>query len=305
MNRFGGNWTDQKMDIVEAYAKAYLKIMRRQKWARTIYFDGFAGSGSIEDIYSIESLPTGTLFGSVQPAECQHLQHNEQPKKGTALRILDIIDPKSFDLYYFVEKNEAHCLELRKQIKSNYPNREAYVVREDCNRKLLDLANYLKPRRNYRALVFIDPYGMSVNWSSIEALAGLGIDLWILVPTGVGANRLLVNDGNIPESWLRTLETFLGINGSEIKQLFYKQQPTITDLFGEVISQAEMRKEGDTVNKVARLYSNKLKRIFKYVSDPFVMRNSMNSIMYHFMMATNNKNALKIANDVIKPKYKL
>jgi len=27
--------------------------------------------------------------------------------------------------------------------------------------------------------------------------------------------------------------------------------------------------------------------------------------MYHFMMATNNASALKIANDVIKPKYKI
>jgi hypothetical protein len=45
--------------------------------------------------------------------------------------------------------------------------------------------------------------------------------------------------------------------------------------------------------------------VFKYVSDPFVMRNRKNAIMYHFMMATNNPAALRITNDIIKPKYKL
>jgi len=41
------------------------------------------------------------------------------------------------------------------------------------------------------------------------------------------------------------------------------------------------------------------------MSDSFVLRNSKRSVMYHFMMATNNASALKIANDIVKPKFKL
>ena len=48
MNQFGGNWTEAKMEIVVAYAKAFLVIMNKQSWANTLYFDGFAGSGMIE-----------------------------------------------------------------------------------------------------------------------------------------------------------------------------------------------------------------------------------------------------------------
>ena len=66
-NKFGGSWTEEKMKIVVDYAKAYLNIMNKQTWAKTIYFDGFAGSGIIE------------------------MGENEEVKKGTALRILDII----------------------------------------------------------------------------------------------------------------------------------------------------------------------------------------------------------------------
>jgi three-Cys-motif partner protein len=74
MNQFGGNWTDEKMDIIVKYASAYLTIMNKQDWVQTIYFDGFAGSGFI-----------GT-------------EGSEPVKKGTALRILDLSDPKPFDL---------------------------------------------------------------------------------------------------------------------------------------------------------------------------------------------------------------
>jgi three-Cys-motif partner protein len=306
MNQFGGNWTDKKMDIVVSYAKAYLTIMSKQKWAKTIYFDGFAGSGTIEQNVNADSIPQNNLFVDQLSLPTETLKP-EKPKKGTALRILDIIDPKPFDMYYFVEKDEANYKALLTQIEKDYPGRKPHVVLGDCNKKLVDLASFLnkKGNENYRVLAFIDPYGMSVNWTSIEALKNLGVDLWILVPTGVGANRLLVNDGNIPESWLKTLKTFLGIDSNQIKSEFYKQYDHSNSLFGELSSFQETVKEKDTVNKIGKLYSKKLKEAFKYVSEPFILRNSMNSIMYHFMMATNNPSALKIANEVIKPKYKL
>ena len=284
MNQFGGHWTEKKMEIVTSYAKAYLTIMKDQEWAKTIYFDGFAGSGSIEQDLIIEEMPRNTLFGDIIPEYLKPKTQQDRVMKGTAMRILDIIEPKPFDIYYFVEKNEKYCSELLHQIKINYPDkRNAHVVNKDCNEKLLSLANYLKQNKEFRTLAFIDPYGMSVEWSSIEALKGLGVDLWILVPTGVGPNRLLVNDGNIRENWLQKLEVFLGMERDEIKSLFYRKQPGYSNLFGENIFPQDLIKDEDTVNKLGKLYSKRLKEVFKYVSEPFVMRNSKNSIMYHFI----------------------
>lgn len=277
MNQFGGSWTEAKMKIVVDYAKAYLVIMNKQAWAKTLYFDGFAGSGLID------------------------VNQNEETVKGTALRILDVQQPKPFDMYYFVEKDEKYKLSLQSKIEAEYFGRNAHVVQADCNLKLMDMANYLKKHSNYTALAFIDPYGMTVNWSSIKALQGLHIDLWILVPTGVGVNRLLKNDKDIPEAWLIKLEQFLGLPRDEILTYFYSEK-TINTLFGDETS---VNKEKSTIQKVGNLYAQRLKTVFKYVSDSFVMRNSNNSIMYHFMMATNNTAALNIANDVIKPNYKI
>ena len=139
MNQFGGNWTESKMEIVVSYAKAYLTIMKEQKWAKTIYFDGFAGSGIIET------------------------DDSEEKIKGTALRILDITEPSEFDMYYFVELDEKHKLDLDKQIQENYFGRNIHIANADCNEKLVKLAEYLAANKAFRALAFIDPYGMSVN----------------------------------------------------------------------------------------------------------------------------------------------
>ncbi len=278
MNQFGGNWTQAKMEIVVDYAKAYLVIMNKQNWVKTLYFDGFAGSGLIGDAEKEESI------------------------RGTALRILDINEPKPFDIYYFVEKDEKNKNALEKRINAQYFGKNAHVVRADCNKKLADMADFLKKNKKYRALAFIDPYGMTVNWDSIEKLKGLGIDFWILVPTGVGVNRLLIrNIENIPKGWLGKLEKFLGLSKEEILAHFYSSK-TVNTLFGD---ETLTNKEESAINKIGELYRQRLKTVFNFVSESFVMRNSTNSIMYHFMMATNNETALKLANDVIKPKYRL
>lgn len=49
MRRWGGRWTEEKLDAFEKYVRAYLTIMNKQRdkyhW-KLMYFDAFAGSGS-------------------------------------------------------------------------------------------------------------------------------------------------------------------------------------------------------------------------------------------------------------------
>jgi len=53
--------------------------------------------------------------------------------------------------------------------------------------------------------------------------------------------------------------------------------------------------------KLSQIYELfRLGQVFKYISDPFLLRNSTGSIMYHFYMSSNNKTAVKIANDLVK-----
>lgn len=274
MNNFGGDWTKLKIEIMVEYAKAYLTIMKDRPFFKLLYFDGFAGSGFIIKEKKIDVEVT----------------------VGAARRIIEITRPRPFDTYYFVEKDSTHFKLLEKNTKSAFPQKKIYTACDDCNKKLIHLSHFLRNPKNdmVRTLAYIDPCGMQVEWRSIECLRGLPIDMWILVPTGLGVNRLLKRNGQISEAWLEKLEMFLGLDRSEIEKRFYKKTPT---LFENITF---IEKEKNAVNNSAKLYQSRLKEVFEFVSKPYELRNSSNSTMYHLFLTSNNKAAEKIANDIVK-----
>ena len=280
MNKFGGNWTKIKIEILVEYAKAYLTIMKSRKFFKLLYFDGFAGSGEIVKV--IDDKMSGYYEVDITI--------------GAAKRIIEIEDPRSFDEYYFVEKDTTNYKLLEEVTKKAYLNKKIFTIQDDCNKKLIDLSNFLRnpKNRNYQTLAFIDPCGMQVEWRSIECLRGLPLDMWVLVPTGLGVNRLLKNNGQISDAWLEKLEVFLGLTRDEIEKFFYKRTET---LFPEI---PDIKKEKDAIDKSAKLYQKRLKEVFDYVSKPYELRNNTNTIMYHLYLTSNNENAIKIANDIVK-----
>ncbi|GMT46262.1 MAG: hypothetical protein IEMM0006_2094 [bacterium] len=66
----------------------------------------------------------------------------------------------------------------------------------------------------------------------------------------------------------------------------------------------EYQKEKHSVELLHEICRKQLNNVFSFVSDSFVLKNQKNSISYHFLLASNNATAVKIANDIIKP-YKL
>lgn len=279
MNNFGGDWTESKIEILVEYAKAYLSIMNiyadKYNW-KLLYFDGFAGSGFIEN-------------------------GNDENRKviiGAAKRILDIEEPRSFDRYYFVEKETEIANELIDNVIRNYDDKIINVANTDCNEKIQSMGNFLKSEKGkkYKVLAYIDPCGMQLNWESLTALQELKVDAWILVPTGMGVNRLLKKNGKISDAWIERLEVFLGLPKEKIIDYFYSQT-VVPTLFGdEVVT----NKEEKAIEKSATLYQTRLKELFKFVSNPYILKNKSRSTMFHFYMVSNNKNAVKIANEIIK-----
>ncbi len=278
MNEFGGDWTENKIEIIVEYAKAYLNIMNiyadKYNW-KLLYFDGFAGSGFI-------------------------IKGKDETKKiivGAAKRILEIEEPRPFDLFYFVEKDEHNANHLEENTKKLYPNKNVHVVKEDCNDKIKSMSQFLTTSKgkNYKVLAYIDPCGMQLNWNSLQTLQKLSVDVWILVPTGMGVNRLLKKDSNISDAWVSKLEIFLGMEKHEILNYFYKQTISYT-LFGD---ETIVSKEDKAIEKSAVLFKERLASLFKFVTEPYILKNKSNSVMFHFFMASNNKTAIKIANEII------
>ena len=140
---------------------------------------------------------------------------------------------------------------------------------------------------------------MQINWDSIKTLKGKRVDLWILVPSGVIVNRLLDNKGEL--IFHDRLESFFGLSIQEIKKVFYEEKKEET-LFGE---EEKITKVDDSIAKIAEIYICNLKKIFQYVTEkPLLLKNSKNVTIYHFVFASNNKTAYKIARQIIGKKQK-
>ena len=179
--------------------------------------------------------------------------------------------------------------------------RQTHVVSDDCNTKLMGMARYLEKHNACRALAYLDPYGMEIDWACLEHFKTIRSDMWILVPTGVGVNRMLTRNGVINKNWVGKLSKFLGISQLEIKNSFYKEYDTLT-LFGD--KESITIKHDKAVKKIISLYQLRLKTIWKYVSDPFPMKNTTGSIMFHFLLASQMPSAVKIADEIIGKKKK-
>lgn len=291
---WGGDWTEKKLLAFTKYVEAYLTIINKyknqNKW-ETIYFDGFAGCGD-RGLSDNIKYNNNNLFHTFK-------EYNIEEKdiivyEGAAERVLNI--ENKFNYYYFIDSNKDSIDKLKNKLK-NFENNDYKLEFRCCdaNIQILKLAEAMKTN-NYAALVFLDPFGMQINWKSIEQLKDTRTDMWILIPTGVIINRLL--DRNMKLMYIDKLETFFGLQEAEIKEYFYNEHKE-TNLFNE--TEIKARKVEKPIQKIAKLYIKQLNTIWKYVTEsPLILRNSNNVPIYHLAFASNNGVAKKIASQIIK-----
>ncbi|MFZ4414419.1 MAG: three-Cys-motif partner protein TcmP [Bacteroidales bacterium] len=288
-NGWGGQWTERKLDAFAKYVSAYLTIMKKNPFWKTIYFDGFAGSGERKE--SCNTLLYQQLQITLQ---------EEKVYKGAAERILNLANGLSFDYHYFIDMKQESLDKLKDkltELQTKHKNEFQYRA-NDCNTEIKNLASALKDKnKKLASLILLDPFGMQINWESIDSLKGTRSDVWILIPTGVIVNRLL--DRNCKLKHIDKLQSFFGMSEQEIKDYFYRTE-THSTLFGE---EEIVQKVSNPIEKIAELYTLKLKTIWNFVTEkPLRLDNSKGVPIFHFVFASNNKNAVKIAKDIINNK---
>lgn len=284
-SEWGGPWTEKKLTAFSKYVSSYLTIMNKNPYWKTIYFDGFAGSGNRKEKCN------STIFEQLKISLLE-----DHVYKGSAERVLKIKDDISFDHYYFIDTNEESLKKLEIKLK-NLPEIDTLKLNfrpGDCNKYLVELSRALNTGK-YAALVLLDPFGMQINWESIASLKGTRSDMWILVPTGVIVNRLLNRNGELKQ--IEKLQSFFGLSGNEIRDLFYTKEIQAT-LFGEEeITNKVIR----PIEKIAKVYIRQMKTIWNNVTEePLILYNSRGVPIFHFIFASNNLSATKIAGQIIK-----
>ena len=293
-HQFGGEWTEEKLTCLKKYLEAYRKIFSKNPKASfftTHYVDAFAGSGfrNVKENDDPSEINSFSLFDEEDTEEVETFL------KGSVQTALEISNP--FDHYLFIDNNPKFIQELEKT-KENHPNLKEKIDVElaDANKVLEEWCEKIDWSKN-RAVLFIDPYGMQVNWDVIEVIAETeAIDLWLLFPLGVAVNRLLVKGKLPPTSWGDALtRTF----GTADWKLFYNEEKRPT-LFGEEIS----IKKTATLRDIEEFLIERLKEIFPAVVEtPLRLYNSRNNPIYLLCFAAANekggKTAVKIAEDII------
>jgi three-Cys-motif partner protein len=281
---FGGNWTEDKLSRLEKYLLAYRSIFTGNIAARfftTWYVDAFAGTGI--RFAPEQSKRELTLFKDVYE-DVESAGYLD----GSARIALGLKNP--FDRYLFIEKSKSKDAQLRASIERDYP---ALLPR--CEFRQGDANTALQAwckERNWgkeRAVVFLDPYGMQVDWRTIEALAATkAVDLWYLFPLGIGVARLLTRDGAIEESWQRRLNTIFGTTAW--RERFYTVRKTAS-LFGDVEDVNRAANE----EQIERFISERLKGCFVGVAKGLILRNSRSSPLYLLCFASANEKGAPIA----------
>jgi three-Cys-motif partner protein len=282
---FGGSWTQQKLQILSKYLRAYRTIFdknARARYYRISYVDAFAGTGVIPRPEVEESLID--LMPSMLAAE-------KEFRKGSVRRALEIEPP--FDEYVFVERDQAKCEELS-VLKVEFPHRTITVVNDDANDALLRWCEDMDTKRQ-RGVVFLDPFGASVEWRVIEAIAKTrAVDLWILFPYSA-VNRMLTRDRKPSPGWCEKLTRVFGT--AEWEKEFYASVSTPSLLFPDQDIES-VCKTADK-NSVVQFFARRLETAFTKVPSPGLLFNSR-SLLFVFYFAGHNDTGARIASDLLR-----
>jgi three-Cys-motif partner protein len=282
---FGGNWTQQKLEILSKYLRAYRKIFdgnTRARYFRVSYVDAFAGTGVI---------PRPDIEGTFAELIPSLAEAEEEFRKGSVRRALEVDPP--FHQYKFIEKDRAKCEELA-ALRSEYPNRDIEVVNDDANVELLKWCREMNTRRE-RAVVFLDPFGASVEWKVIEAIAGTrAVDLWILFPYAA-VNRMLTRGRKPSPAWCDKLTRVFGTATWEDEFYSTSLMTSILDPDTEV----ELVHKSANRTKIVSYFVNRLRTVFSEVAQPGLLMNSR-GLLFVLFFAGSNKTGAKIANDLLR-----
>ena len=281
-HRFGGAWTDEKLKVLEGYLSAYTTALKNSSLSKG-YIDAFAGTGYRDAQDRLDLLP-------------DLIEEEPQTLLDGSARIALRTQPP-FDGFVFIEQHGGRRAQLELLKDEFSEHRDSIQVRGgDANEQIQEICGVNWERR--RAVLFLDPYGMQVEWKTIEAVAGTkAIDMWLLFPLGIGVNRLLARSGAIPSSWRERLTKLLGRD--DWYDEFYRVETTTT-LFGD----DESRVVRASIDTIGRYFNERLRSVFFAVAnEPKVLRNSRGSPLYLLCFAAGNENgsriALKIANHLL------
>lgn len=179
-----GAWVEDKHRLVALYQSLFATGMKH-KWENRVYVDLFSGPGMVR-VRETRKFLWGSPFLALQAK-----------------------DP--FDQYIFCESDSNALDALRARVSRFFPNVKVSYVEGDCNENAKEICRRIPtPSRNSKVLsfCFVDPYDLSVKFSTIEKISEKFVDFLILLALGMDATRNLKHYLDLKNS---KIDEFLGM----------------------------------------------------------------------------------------------
>lgn len=271
--KFGGDWSDKKLLALREYLSSWALVLKNSDFKK-VYIDAFAGAGiqEIEDNAEQSAYRHGSPFIALETRP-------------------------HFNEFVFIEKNQGKLDELRAHIESSaHCNRTIHYRVGDANAELTKICREFDAVGS-RAVAFLDPFALQVDWSTIQALAKTkAIDVWLLF-SAMAANRMMTRNGRLNPGWKEKLDRTFGC--SDWPDEFYR---TEEDLFGPQTVKNEKPYE-----IMSQFVTKRLATEFEAANEtPLILKNSSNTPIFLFCFACGNPAgagpARRIANHIIQNK---
>lgn len=287
-HEFGGQHTDLKLSVIEKYLSGYTTALRSQ-FSQLWYIDAFAGTGN----RTVRTITNGSELLETSVVERIDI------RRGSAQIALDT--KPDFDFLVFIEQNPRYVAELN-DLAARYLQKRIQVISGDANAALRSLVA-TNQWTNKRAVVFLDPYGMEVEWRTLQALASTkAIDVWFLFPLAGLFRQATRKLTDIDPSKRAALIRMFGDDAWE-QELYPKQDNG--DLFGN----ASERERLADVKGLENYTKSRLKTIFAEVFDPLPLPIDERPQRFSLFLCVSNPVpaaiglASRIAKNLLDPKW--
>ncbi len=274
---FGGAWTLLKLAVLKKYLSAFTIALSKKNF-RLVYVDAFAGTGRCD-----VKIDGGSTIVD-----------------GSARIALQTTPP--FHHYCFIELKPKKLIALNTLV-ADHPDRSIEIIQDDANAALQNLCRKYD-WKNTRAVLFLDPFGLHVEWATLEAIARTeSIDVWYLFPYSGLYRQTAKKAENLNPDKEAAITRCLGTD--EWRTKFYEPEKQLS-MFGDA-GETRAASHGEMLKYV----SERLKGVFPAVSEPKIFYQSNGSgascgaPLFALYFAASNPSpkafglAMRIAKDVI------
>jgi three-Cys-motif partner protein len=285
---FGGPWTEVKLDAVQYYLECYAKALTAAGmdiW----YLDAFAGSGDRE----VTSEIGGILEG-------RPLEEVKETLDGSARRALKVQPPFKHFIFIEMDKVRSQALEA---LRTEELDRDIRVFRGDANAELRRFASqpaWSQRNRSYnRAVVFLDPYALHVDWETLMALAATRrIDVWYLFPLRDVVRQLARRYDRVGVKE-PMLDRVLGRNWRDLYEAEPERQPSF--LGDDLFDTPTVRRKGEVAD-IENWFGQRLRDIFSYVPEPLPILTAQGRKTFSLFLCVGNPapQAVNLAKQFVK-----